>query len=62
MASEKACPKCYLITSDDTCSLCGSKTSENWTGLIVVTDPDNSELAKELNITIPGRYALKVRE
>lgn len=62
MAAEKACLKCNLISFDDECPLCNSKTSPNWTGLIVVTDPENSELAKTLNITVPGRYALKVRE
>jgi DNA-directed RNA polymerase subunit E" len=59
---EKACPKCYKITYDDQCPLCGSKTSRNWTGLLVVLDPDESDIAKELNINSPGRYALKVRE
>ena len=60
--AEKACLKCNLITFEDQCPLCDSKTTTNWTGLIVILDPDNSRLAKELNIEVPGRYALKVRE
>ncbi|RAP50121.1 MAG: DNA-directed RNA polymerase subunit E'' [Methanosphaera sp. rholeuAM74] len=60
--AEKACPRCRLITFNEQCPLCQTKTSEHWTGLIVVVNPDDSDLARELNITTPGRYALKVRE
>ena len=59
---EKACPKCHLVAYEDICPLCNYKMSSDWNGMIVVLDPDESDLAKELNITIPGRYALKVRE
>ena len=60
--AERACPRCKRVTLDKVCPVCGTNTSDNWTGLIVVIDPDESDLAKELNINIPGRYALKVRE
>ncbi|MDO5826601.1 MAG: DNA-directed RNA polymerase subunit E'' [Methanosphaera sp. rholeuAM130] len=60
--AEKACPRCKIISFEDECPLCGYKTSNNWNGLIVILDPDNSGLAKELNITVPGRYALRVKE
>lgn len=60
--AEKACPRCNYVSFEKTCPLCGTETSDNWTGLIVVVDPDESDLAKELNINSPGRYALKVKK
>lgn len=60
--AERACPRCNYVTFDKACPLCGTDTSSDWTGLIVVLDPDESKLAKELNINSPGRYALKVRK
>jgi DNA-directed RNA polymerase subunit E" len=35
--------------------------SDEWFGYVVIIDPVNSEIAKRLNITHPGRYALRVR-
>lgn len=60
--AERACPGCNYVSFEKTCPLCGAETSADWTGLIVVIDPDESQLAQELNITTPGRYALKVRK
>ncbi|OED29651.1 transcription elongation factor subunit Spt4 [Methanosphaera sp. WGK6] len=60
--AERACPRCKYVTFEKVCPLCGTETSSNWTGLIVVIDPDESDLANELNINSPGRYALKVRK
>lgn len=43
------------------CSICGSKDfSEEWSGMVVVLDPERSAVAKLLGITRPGKYALKV--
>lgn len=39
----------------------GTTMSDDWAGYTIVIDPDNSEIAKRLNITKPGKYALKVR-
>ncbi|MDO5852029.1 MAG: transcription elongation factor subunit Spt4 [Methanobacteriaceae archaeon] len=57
---EKACMKCKKITEDDVCPICNEKTSSNWSGLLIIIDPDTSEIAETLNMTTPGRYALKV--
>jgi DNA-directed RNA polymerase subunit E" len=32
----------------------------DWQGFVVIMHPDRSEVAKRLNITSPGSYALKV--
>jgi len=53
---------CYLLTEkNDICSYCGEKTSARWQGYIIIRDPKRSQMAKKLNITNPGKYALKVR-
>lgn len=48
----KACTVCKMISNKDHCPSCGSPTSDNWSGLLIITDPDDSDIAKELNITI----------
>ncbi len=60
--AERACKRCKYISFEKTCPYCGTETTSDWTGLIVVVDPEDSELAQELNINSPGRYALKVRK
>ena len=56
-----ACTVCKYITSKERCSVCGSPTSDNWSGLLIITKPEESELAKELNIDLTGEYCLRVR-
>jgi len=59
---EKACQNCGFLTTVETCPSCGGTAmSDDWAGYTIVIDPDNSEIAKRLNITKPGKYALKVR-
>ena len=61
MAKELACRKCKNITSGRVCpSSGGTDLSTDWSGLIVLSDPDKSQVAKQLEFTKPGRYAIKV--
>ena len=59
----KACKNCSMLVEDmDTCPNCGStELSKDWQGYVVIVDHSRSEIAKRLNITVNGRYALKVR-
>lgn len=57
----KACKQCHLLSDEVTCPSCGGATSKNWSGLLTIMDPAASELAKTMNISKPGTYALKVR-
>ncbi|AXV38561.1 MAG: DNA-directed RNA polymerase, subunit E'' [Methanobacteriaceae archaeon] len=57
----KACTKCHRIMNEDRCAICNLPSSTNWSGLLIIIDPEKSEIAKELNITLPGEYALRVR-
>ena len=60
--SEKACTNCHFITKENVCPRCRSTSfSEDYSGLVVMFDPDNSAIAKAMNIKEKGRYALKVR-
>ena len=60
--SEKACTNCHFITKENVCPKCRSTSfSEDYSGLVVMFDPDNSAIAKAMNIKEKGRYALKVR-
>lgn len=43
------------------CPVCGNESfTENWSGMIIVIDPETSEVAKILNIEKPGRYAIRL--
>ena len=58
---ELACRKCRTLTTDKVCPNDGStELSNEWSGLIIIIDPDRSQVAKTLGIAKPGRYALKV--
>lgn len=61
MAREFACRKCRSLASGKVCPMCNSTDlSKDWTGLIIILDPDKSETAKFLGISKSGRYALRV--
>lgn len=58
----KVCRDCHRIVEGEACVVCGtSNLSEDWAGYVVIIDPEHSEIAKKMRITLPGRYALKAR-
>ena len=60
--SEKACTNCHFITKENVCPKCRSTSlSEDFGGIVIMFDPENSVIAKTMNIKEKGRYALKVR-
>ena len=59
---KKACKKCKLFVEGDTCPLCkGNQFSTVWQGRLYVVDPQKSEIAKKIDISTKGEYAIKVR-
>jgi DNA-directed RNA polymerase subunit E" len=60
---DKACRDCHrLIETGRAVCICGSNAmSADWTGYLAIIDAEGSEIAKKLEITKAGRYALKVR-
>lgn len=58
---EFACRKCRTLTTEKACPNDGStELSNEWSGLIIIINPERSLVAKTLGITKAGRYALKV--
>jgi len=59
---EKACRKCKRVTTGKQCPICGEQDlTPHWRGLVIIINPEKSEIAKQMGIEIPGKYALKVR-
>lgn len=60
--SEKACFTCHLITRENICPICKtSSLSDDFSGLVIIFDPEGSTIAKAMGLKRKGRYALKVR-
>ena len=60
--TRKACRKCKLLIKGSECPVCkNTNLTDSWQGRINVLDPDKSEIAKKINITAKGEYAIKVR-
>ena len=56
------CRQCHRVVEGEACTVCGSPMlTQDWAGYLVIIDPEHSEMARRLNIKLPGRYALKVR-
>ncbi len=59
--TEKACERCRLIVEGDICPVCkDSKLTSNWKGFTQIIDPEKSEIAKLMGITMPGKYAIRI--
>ncbi|MCL7384096.1 MAG: DNA-directed RNA polymerase, subunit E'' [Thaumarchaeota archaeon] len=59
-SKEKACMNCRRITTGNECDNCGSTNlTTNYSGLIIIIDPEKSEIARELGLKKPGAYATK---
>jgi DNA-directed RNA polymerase subunit E" len=65
MAADRiACRECHYINepNNETCQNCGSSSlTEDWAGYVIITHPDQSEVAVEMKVAEAGGYALKVR-
>jgi len=60
--SMKACANCHFITKDNVCPRCKSTSlSDDYSGIVIVFEPERSAIAKAMGIKAKGRYALKVR-
>jgi len=60
MKRVQACRDCRFLTTEKVCPNCGSTNlTQSWKGIVVVLDTE-SQIAKILNITKPGKYALYV--
>ena len=59
---KKACKSCRILVESGECPVCKSSDfSTSWKGRLVIIDPEKSEVAKKINASIEGNYAIKVR-
>jgi len=60
--AEKACTDCKRIVEDsDECPVCKNNVlSDSWSGLVVIYDTD-SQIAEEMGVQTPGRYAIRAK-
>jgi DNA-directed RNA polymerase subunit E" len=49
------------MTKDKICPKCGGELSEKYSGMVIVLDPERSEVAKVIEINVKGRYAIRVK-
>lgn len=59
----KACRRCGALVQGDVniCPVCGStEFTTNWEGMVVIVDPEKSELAGEISAKTPGVFAIRV--
>jgi DNA-directed RNA polymerase subunit E" len=65
MADRVVCRECHRVqetAETGACEVCGSTSlTEDWAGYVVISHPERSEIAQEMGVTEPGKYALKVR-
>ncbi|MCX8173330.1 MAG: DNA-directed RNA polymerase subunit E [Thermoplasmata archaeon] len=59
--SLRACKTCLMLTEADKCPRCGTPTTRDWQGYLIVVDHTKSEIAKMNGRNENGRYALRVR-
>ena len=60
--ADKACRNCHIITEANTCPDCKSTDlSDDFSGIVVIIDPERSSVAKVMDIKKRGRYAVRIR-
>lgn len=58
----RACRTCKVITEENACPICKSTDlSDDYSGLLIVLNPEGSQLAQKMEIKQEGHYALKIR-
>lgn len=58
----KACRNCrYIVSAEKQCPKCQGDLSEKFSGMVIILDPEKSEVAKVAEINTVGSYAVKVK-
>ncbi len=62
VSKEKVCRKCKRFVLEDECPVCRAKDfSRSWKGVVVIIDPNGSEVAQTTGLTVPGKYCMWVK-
>lgn len=64
MVKYRACKKCKsIVHSEEVCPICKTHNhlSRNFSGMVIIRNVDESKIARKLNVSRPGLYAIKVR-
>ena len=58
-----ACKECrYIIgTKEKVCPKCQGELSDKFSGMVIILDPERSEIAKIINVNALGSYAVRVK-
>ncbi|MBU0532972.1 DNA-directed RNA polymerase subunit E'' [Candidatus Micrarchaeota archaeon] len=58
-----ACKNCRYIVQgkEKICPKCQGELSEKFSGMVMILDPERSEVAKVVEINLKGRYAIRVK-
>lgn len=59
---KKVCRNCRLFVDGEICPVCkGNQFANSWQGRVNIISPENSMIAKKMNVTQEGEYVIKVR-
>lgn len=58
-----ACKECRYIVhgKEKTCPKCQGELSDKFSGMVIILDPERSEVAKLVEINMVGSYAVRVK-
>ena len=60
--SKKVCRTCKIFVEGPSCPICKrNQFSDNWKGRLVIIDSQKSIIANNMDITVKGEYAIKVK-
>ncbi len=58
----KACLNCKMISDSPKCPNCGGEEfTQEWSGEVMVFNPEASSIAKLIGARVQGRYAVRLR-
>ncbi|MBT8172343.1 DNA-directed RNA polymerase, subunit E'' [Candidatus Bathyarchaeota archaeon] len=60
--TDKACRICHFISTGSICPNCNeTDLSDDFSGIVVIIDPEVSAIARAMKVKKKGHYALRVR-
>ena len=60
--TDKACRFCHFISDGSICPNCNeSDLSDDFSGVVLIIDPEGSAIARAMKVKKKGHYALRVR-